>query len=97
MVEMLNQAPGLPLSQAGGRVLRLPFLRRRHRQDHAQGKKIATDDDFVTYLLEAEVGGGRPGSAFGLSLPHFRISHATSSEALKPSLHPDHRACEALK
>jgi aspartate aminotransferase len=36
------------------------------------------------------------GSAFGLS-PHFRISYATSTEALRDACARIKRACEALK
>jgi aspartate aminotransferase len=36
------------------------------------------------------------GSAFGLS-PHFRISYATSAEALKEACTRIIRACKALK
>ena len=48
---------------------------------------IETDEDFVTYLLEAEGVAAVQGSAFGLS-PFFRISYATSTEALQRGLHP---------
>ena len=57
---------------------------------------IETDDDFVTYLLEAEGVAAVQGSAFGLS-PFFRISYATSTEALREACTRIIRACEALK
>ena len=53
-------------------------------------------DDFVTYLLEAEGVAAVQGSAFGLS-PFFRISYATSTEALREACTRIKRACEALK
>ncbi len=57
---------------------------------------IASDDDFVTYLLEAEGVAVVQGSAFGLS-PFFRISYATSTEALQEACTRIQRACAALK
>ena len=60
------------------------------------GKKLVTDEDFVSELLEAEGVAAVQGSAFGLS-PYFRISYATSTEALKEACTRIIRACQALK
>jgi aspartate aminotransferase len=60
-----------------------------------QGRRIETDEDFVTYLLEAEGVAVVQGSAFGLA-PHFRISYATSTEALREACKRIQRACAAL-
>jgi aspartate aminotransferase len=54
-----------------------------------------TDDDFVSYLLEAEGVAAVQGSAFGLS-PYFRISYATATEALREACTRIQRACAAL-
>ena len=80
VVDMLNEAPGHPLPPARGRVLRLsrPAPARSARKT-PQGKAIGTDEDFATYLLEAEGVAVVQGAAFGLS-PYFRISYATSTE-----------------
>ncbi|MCB1538278.1 MAG: aminotransferase class I/II-fold pyridoxal phosphate-dependent enzyme, partial [Alphaproteobacteria bacterium] len=59
------------------------------------GKTIKSDDDFVTYLLEEEGVAAVQGSAFGLS-PHFRISYATSTEALREACTRIIRACGKL-
>jgi hypothetical protein len=40
--------------EAGRRVLRLSVVRGHDRAHRAVGKKIATDQDFVTELLDAE-------------------------------------------
>jgi aspartate aminotransferase len=56
---------------------------------------IETDGDFVTYLLEAEGVAAVQGEAFGSS-PFFRISYATSTEALTEACARIKRACEAL-
>ena len=63
------------MPEAGGRVLRLSVLRGRHGQDGASGKKLSSDEDFVTGLLESEGVAVVQGTAFGLG-PAFRISYA---------------------
>ncbi len=55
----------------------------------ANGKKICNDLDFAEYLLHDAKVAVVPGIAFGKS-PFFRISYATSSEAL-------HEACQKIK
>jgi len=57
---------------------------------------IADDEAFVRYLLEAEGVACVHGAAFGLS-PHFRISYATSTEALREACTRIQRACQALR
>jgi len=59
------------------------------------GKIINTDEDFVTYLLESEGVAAVHGEAFGKS-PYFRISYATSTEALEEACKRIQRACAAL-
>lgn len=59
------------------------------------GSVIETDTDFVTYLLETEGVAVVQGAAFGLS-PYFRISYATSTEALTDACERIQRACAAL-
>ena len=60
------------------------------------GKVIASDDDFVTELLEAEGVAVVQGSAFGLG-PNFRISYATSTEALEKAGERIQRFCAGLR
>ncbi|CAA6605309.1 Aspartate aminotransferase [Rhodospirillaceae bacterium LM-1] len=60
------------------------------------GKKIETDSQFVEYLLEAEGVAVVQGAAFGLS-PYFRISYATSTEALTKACARIKKFCEELK
>jgi aspartate aminotransferase len=57
---------------------------------------IENDTDFVEYLLDAEGVAVVQGVAFGLS-PHFRISYATSAEALTEACTRIARACAALR
>jgi len=56
---------------------------------------IETDLDFCSYILEAEGVAAVHGAAFGLS-PHFRVSYATSDEALVEACKRIKRACAAL-
>ena len=49
------------------------------------GQVIATDADFVSYLLEVGEVAVVPGSAFGLS-PYFRISYAASDAVLAEAI-----------
>jgi aspartate aminotransferase len=93
---MLNQAPGLQCQTPEGAFYVYPSCAGCIGKTTPQGKKIATDDDFVTYLLEAEGVAAVQGSAFGLS-PYFRISYATSTEALREACTRIIRACQALK
>jgi aspartate aminotransferase len=96
VVEMLNKAPGLHCHKPEGAFYVYPSCAGAIGKTTPEGKKIATDDDFVTYLLEAEGVAAVQGSAFGLS-PHFRISYATSTEALRDACTRIIRACEKLK
>ena len=61
-----------------------------------QGTTIESDADFATYLLEDAEVAVVPGVAFGLS-PYFRISYATSDDALKTACTRIQDACAALK
>ncbi len=96
VVDMLNQAPGLHCHKPEGAFYVYPSCAGVIGKTTPEGKKIETDDDFVTYLLEAEGVAAVQGSAFGLS-PFFRISYATSTEALTEACTRIIRACKALK
>lgn len=61
-----------------------------------EGKKIETDGDFVTALLENEGVAVVQGEAFGLS-PYFRLSYATSTELLEKACDRIVRFCANLK
>jgi len=96
VVGMLNQAPGLHCRTPDGAFYVYPSCAGAIGKTTPEGKEIKTDDDFVTYLLEAEGVAAVQGSAFGLS-PYFRISYATSTEALEEACTRIIRACKALK
>ncbi len=95
MVDALNKIPGLSCARPEGAFYVYPSCAGCIGKTTPEGKKIASDGDFVTYLLEAEGVAAVQGEAFGLS-PYFRISYATSTEALEEACVRIKRACEAL-
>jgi len=95
VVSMLNQAPGLACSTPEGAFYVYPSCAGAIGKKTPQGKTIANDGDFVAYLLEAEGVAAVQGAAFGQS-PFFRISYATSTEALREACMRIKRACAAL-
>ncbi|MEM7169382.1 MAG: pyridoxal phosphate-dependent aminotransferase [Pseudomonadota bacterium] len=95
VAEMLNDCPGLRCPKPEGAFYVYPSCAGVIGKTTPQGQKLETDGDFVTYLLEAEGVAVVQGEAFGLS-PHFRVSYATSTEALKEACLRIKRACEAL-
>ena len=95
VVSMLNQATGLACATPEGAFYVYPSCAGTIGKKTPAGKVIETDENFVTYLLESEGVAAVHGEAFGLS-PHFRISYATSTEALEEACQRIQRACAAL-
>jgi aspartate aminotransferase len=95
VVDMLNKAKGIHCLKPEGAFYVYPSCAGTIGRKTPQGKVIKTDEDFVTYLLEAEGVAVVQGSAFGLA-PYFRISYATSTELLKDACARIQRACAAL-
>lgn len=95
VVSMLNQATGLTCATPEGAFYVYPSCTGAMGKKTPEGKVLNTDEDFATYLLESEGVAVVHGEAFGLS-PHFRISYATSIEALEEACQRIQRACAAL-
>ena len=95
VVSMLNQATGIKCLTPEGAFYVYPSCAGTLGKTSPDGSKIETDSDFCTYLLESEGVAVVPGVAFGLS-PYFRISYATSTEALTDACERIQRACAAL-
>lgn len=95
VVSMLNQAKGIKCHKPEGAFYVYPSCEALIGKKTPDGKVIETDEDFVTYLLEAEGVAVVQGSAFGKA-PFFRISYATSTEALTKACERIQRACAAL-
>ncbi|HJM50882.1 MAG TPA: pyridoxal phosphate-dependent aminotransferase [Alphaproteobacteria bacterium] len=95
VVGMLNQATGLSCLSPEGAFYVYPSCAELMGKKTPEGNVIANDGDFVTYLLESEGVAAVQGAAFGLE-PYFRISYATSTEALEEACKRIQRACAAL-
>ena len=96
VVELLNQAEGITCLTPEGAFYVYPSCAGCLGKTTPAGKTLETDTDFVTALLEEEAVAAVQGAAFGLS-PHFRISYATSTEALKEACTRIQRFCAGLK
>ncbi len=95
VVEALNACEGLHCHRPEGAFYVYPSCAGTLGKKTPDGKIIESDGDFVTYLLDAEGVAAVQGEAFGLS-PYFRISYATSAEALEEACKRIKRACAAL-
>ncbi|MEA1675547.1 pyridoxal phosphate-dependent aminotransferase [Nitrospirillum sp. BR 11163] len=96
VVSMLNQATGIHCPRPEGAFYVYPSCAGTLGKTTPGGAVLNTDEDFVTYLLESEGVAVVQGSAFGLA-PHFRISYATSTEALEEACRRIQRATAALR
>ena len=89
VVDLINDIDGLTCLKPEGAFYIYPSCAALIGKKTPEGKVIETDGDYVAYLLEAGNVATVQGEAFGLS-PYFRISYATSEEALR-------EACERIK
>ncbi len=96
VVSMLNQATGLDCPTPEGAFYVYPSCKGCIGKTTPKGAKIETDEDFAKALLEEEGVAVVHGEAFGLS-PFFRISYATSTEALEEACQRIQRFCANLK
>jgi aspartate aminotransferase len=96
VVSMLNQARGIECPKPEGAFYVYPSIRKLIGKTAPSGKTIATDEDFVTELLETEGVAAVHGAAFGLS-PFFRVSYATSNALLEEACRRIQRFCGALR
>ncbi len=96
VVSMLNQCSGIECPVPEGAFYVYPSIRGCLGKTAPSGKKIETDEDFVTELLEVEGVAAVHGAAFGLS-PYFRASYATSDAVLEDACQRIQRFCGSLK
>jgi aspartate aminotransferase len=96
VVAMLNQASGITCPKPEGAFYVYPSCAGALGKTSAKGVKITNDENFVTALLEEEGVACVHGSAFEGS-PAFRISYATSTEALEEACKRIQRFCGNLK
>jgi aspartate aminotransferase len=89
VVSMLGQAKYLKCPKPEGAFYVYPSCDEAIGRTAPSGKVIATDEDFVAELLEAEGVATVHGSAFGQG-PNFRVSYATSLANLE-------KACKKIQ
>ena len=94
-VSMLNQANGIKCPKPEGAFYVYPSCAGTIGKKAPTGKKIDTDESFVTELLEAEGVAVVQGTPFGLG-PAFRISYATKTEDLEEACRRIQRFCGNL-
>jgi aspartate aminotransferase len=96
VVSMLNQAKGVECARPEGAFYVFARIRRLIGTVAPSGRRIETDQDFVNELLDAEGVAVVHGAAFGLS-PFFRVSYASSMEALEEACRRIQRFCGTLQ
>ncbi len=89
VVAGLNDCAGITCPTPEGAFYVYPSVAGCIGKTSQGGRKIENDEDFATALLEEKGVAVVFGAAFGLS-PHFRISYATSDDALT-------EACDRIK
>jgi aspartate aminotransferase len=95
MVNALGNVPGISCNTPAGAFYVFPSCAGVIGKTTPKGHRIETDGDFVAYLLESGVA-AIAGSAYGLS-PHFRLSFATSKNAIVEGCRRIRDACMALR
>ena len=93
--EMLNAIDGITCPVPEGAFYVYPSIAGLIGKTTPAGVKIADDETFATALLEDKGVAVVFGAAFGLS-PNFRVSYATSDEALKDACTRIQEFCASL-
>ncbi|MEL7279557.1 MAG: pyridoxal phosphate-dependent aminotransferase [Pseudomonadota bacterium] len=96
VVRALNAIPGITCPTPEGAFYVYPFISGLIGKTSAGGALIDTDEAFAKALLEEQGVAVVFGAAFGLS-PAFRVSYATSDEALSEACARISRFCEGLR
>lgn len=96
VVKMLNEAEGIACPVPDGAFYVYPSIAGLIGKTTPKGTKIVDDEVFSSALLEETGVAVVFGAAFGLS-PNFRVSYATSDEALKEACTRIIKFCAALK
>ena len=79
---LINAIPGLSCALQDGAFYLFPCCKGVIGKQTPEGKVIASDQDFVLYLLDSAGVATVHGGAYGLE-PYFRLSTATSMEVLE--------------
>lgn len=95
VVDLLNKAPGIVCPKPEGAFYVYPSIAGCIGKTSGAGTKITNDEVFATALLEETGVAVVFGAAFGLS-PNFRVSYATSNDALTEACNRIIGFCEGL-
>ncbi|MBW4035543.1 MAG: pyridoxal phosphate-dependent aminotransferase [Proteobacteria bacterium] len=96
VVTMLNDAPGLTCTTPEGAFYVFPSIHGCIGKTTAAGTKITDDEAFVTALLDEQGVATVHGSAF-IYPGYFRVSYATSTEALREACTRIQKFCSDMK
>ncbi len=96
VVDLLRAAKGITCHKPEGAFYVFPNIAGCIGKTSKGGRKIATDADFVTALLEEKHVATVQGAAYGMS-PYFRISYATDIESIREGLKRIQDFCGELK
>ncbi|MEE3501654.1 pyridoxal phosphate-dependent aminotransferase [Acidiphilium acidophilum] len=96
VVAMLNDAPGLTCATPEGAFYVFPSIHGCLGKTTAAGTKITDDETFVTALLDEHGVATVHGSAF-IYPGYFRVSYATSTEALREACTRIQKFCSDMK
>ena len=96
MVDWLSQAQGSACHKPEGAFYVFPNIAGCIGKTTPGGRKIATDTDFVTALLEEKHVATVQGAAYGMS-PYFRISYATDMASLREGCARIQEFCQNLR
>jgi aspartate aminotransferase len=96
VVGWLNEAKGIKCHKPEGAFYVFPNVAGCIGKTTPKGKKIETDTDFVTALLEERHVATVQGAAYGMS-PYFRISYATDLESLREGCRRIQEFCADLR
>ena len=95
VVDGLNACPGLVCRRPEGAFYVFAGIHGCLGKTSPGGRRIETDEDFVTALLEEEGVAAVHGTAF-VAPGHIRISYATDTESLREACARIRRFCEGL-
>ena len=95
VVDMLNEAPGIICAKPEGAFYVFPSVHGCIGKTSAKGAAITDDESFVVALLDEQGVAAVHGSAF-MYPGHFRVSYATSTEALREACTRIQRFCQGL-
>jgi aspartate aminotransferase len=96
VVDMVRQAKGITCHKPEGAFYVFPNIAGCIGRTTPVGRKIATDTDFVTALLEEKHVATVQGAAYGMS-PYFRISYATDIGSLREGCRRIQEFCDELR